>query len=143
MKLSHEEVLDLLAQRPPILLVDEAEDMVPGEYAVATWHVPEDMAIFEGHFPGNPVLPGVYTVESSAQTSILMFTCQERYHGKTPLFLGINNVKFKNMVRPGDTLRLHATFLSERVEKAICSAHVDVTVNGVPTAEADVTLAFR
>ena len=143
MKMDHEKILDLLAQRPPILLVDEAEDVVSGEYAIATWHVPEDMAIFEGHFPGNPVLPGVYTVESCAQTSILMFTTQDKYYGKTPLFLGINNVRFKNVVRPGDTLHLHATFLSEREEKAICSAHVDVTVNGVPTAEADVTLAFR
>ena len=102
MKMDHEKILDLLAQRPPILLVDEAEDVVSGEYAIATWHVPEDMAIFEGHFPGNPVVPGVILCEMMGQASCCLLA--DKATGCTPYFTKMNNVKFKNPVKPGDTL---------------------------------------
>ena len=141
--LNHEQVMEIIPHRDPMLLIDEATEFVPGVRIVAKFYVDPAREIFKGHFPGDPVLPGVYSVEACAQAADLVLMTRPEYAGKTPLFLGINNVRFKNVVRPGDTLRLHATFLSEREEKAICSAHVDVTVNGVPTAEADVTLAFR
>ena len=143
MKLSKDQIKEIIPHRDPMLLVDTVEEMNAGENIVTTFYVDPSREIFKGHFPGEPVLPGVYSVECMAQTADILLLSAERYAGKIPLFLGINNVRFKNVVRPGDTLRLHATFLSEREEKAICSAHVDVTVNGVPTAEADVTLAFR
>ena len=141
--LNHEQVMEIIPHRDPMLLIDEATEFVPGVRIVAKFYVDPAREIFKGHFPGDPVLPGVYSVEACAQAADLVLMTRPEYAGKTPLFLGINNVRFKNVVRPGDTLRFHATFLSEREEKAICSAHVDVTVNGVPTAEADVTLAFR
>ena len=67
--------------------------------------------IFKGHFPGEPVLPGVYSVECMAQTADILLLSAERYAGKIPLFLGINNVRFLKKILPGDTIEIHAKML--------------------------------
>ena len=94
-------------------------------------------------FPGDPVLPGVYTVEIMAQTSDILILSTERYAGKVPLFIGINNVKFKSPIRPGDTLEIHSEMTYEKEEKAIVTCSAEVYDDGVLACTGDVTLAMR
>ncbi|MBQ4411076.1 MAG: 3-hydroxyacyl-ACP dehydratase FabZ [Firmicutes bacterium] len=133
----------VIPHRDPMLLVDTVEEMVPGESIRTTFRVDPARDIFAGHFPGEPVLPGVYTVECMAQTAdILLLSC-ERYAGKVPLFLGIDAVKFRSRIVPGDTIEIRAFLAKERPEKAIATCHAEVYDNGALAAEGDVTLAMR
>ena len=143
MKLNHEEVMAITPHRDPILLVDEVSELVPGQSIDASFWVDPERDIFRGHFPGNPVLPGVYTVEATAQVSGIMLLVKPEYKGLTPLFLGINNVHFRKKILPGDTLQIHAELLSERPEKAIVTCKCTVTVGGELAADSEVTLALR
>ncbi len=143
MKLDHEQVMGIIPHRDPMLLIDEVSDIVPGEYIEASFWVDPTREIFKGHFPGDPVLPGVYTVEATAQAADILLMLKPEYAGKTPLFLGINNVRFRRKILPGDTLQIHAEMLSERPEKAIATCKCVVKVGGELAAETEVTLAMR
>ena len=116
MKLTQEEIKQIIPHRDPMLLVSTVEEMVPGESIVTTFWVDPQREIFKGHFPAEPVLPGVYSVECMAQTADILLLSTERYAGKVPLFLGINNVRFLRKILPGDTLEIHAKMASERRE---------------------------
>ena len=143
MLMDKEAIKKVIPHRDPMLLVDTVEELVPGERAVTTFRVDPEREIFQGHFPGDPVLPGVYTVECMAQTAdILLLSC-ERYAGKVPLFLGIDAVKFRSKIVPGDTIEMRAALAKERPEKAIATCHVEVWNKGELAAEGDVTLAMR
>ena len=143
MKLDHEQVMGIIPHRDPMLLIDEVSDLVPGEYIDASFWVDPAREIFKGHFPGDPVLPGVYTVEATAQAADILLMLKPEYAGKTPLFLGINNVRFRRKILPGDTLQIHAEMLSERPEKAIATCKCVVKVGKELAAETEVTLAMR
>lgn len=142
-KMNHEQVMEALPHRAPMLLVDEVLSLVPGKEVTARFHIREDMAIFQGHFPGNPVLPGVYSVESMAQTADVLVLSIEKYRGKTPLFLGIQKASFKRMVKPGDTLTLHVTMVSEREDKAIITCKGEAFNGDALCAECEIALALR
>ena len=143
MILDKEAIKKVIPHRDPMLLVDTVEELVPGERIRTTFWVDPEREIFAGHFPGDPVLPGVYTVECMAQSAdILLLSC-ERYAGKLPLFLGIDAVKFRSKIVPGDTIEICARMAKERVEKAIATCHAEVYDNGALAAEGDVTLAMR
>ncbi|MCR4804712.1 MAG: 3-hydroxyacyl-ACP dehydratase FabZ [Clostridia bacterium] len=143
MRLNREEIQRIIPHRDPMLLVDEVLDLAPGESIEATFWADPAREIFKGHFPGEPVLPGVYTVECMAQTAdILLLSC-ERYAGKVPLFLGIDSVRFRAKIVPGDTIEIRAVLAKERPEKAIATCHAQVFVRGGLAAEGDVTLAMR
>ena len=135
MKLTQEEIKQIIPHRDPMLLVSTVEEMVPGESIVTTFWVDPQREIFKGHFPAEPVLPGVYSVECMLST--------ERYAGKVPLFLGINNVRFLRKILPGDTLEIHAKMASERREKAIATCTAEIYCRGELAATGDVTLAMR
>lgn len=142
-KLNHEEVMAVIPHRDPMLLIDEVSHLVPGEEIVASFYVDPAREIFRGHFPDDPVLPGVYTVEATAQAADILLLSLDRYRGKTPLFLGINNVRFRRKIVPGDTIEIRASMLSERVEKAIATCSAKVYVGEELAAETEVTLAMR
>lgn len=143
MLMDKEAIKKVIPHRDPMLLVNTVEELVPGERIVTTFWVDPAREIFAGHFPGDPVLPGVYTVECMAQTAdILLLSC-ERYAGKVPLFLGIDTVKFRSKIVPGDTIEMRAVLMKERPEKAIATCHAEVYDNGELAAEGDVTLAMR
>lgn len=142
-KMDHQQVMEVLPHRPPILLVDEVIDLIPGQEITAVLHVSPNMDIFRGHFPGNPVLPGVYSVESMAQSSVILMMTIEKYRGKTPLFLGIQSASFKRPIQPGDDLRLHAVLISERADKAILTCHCETYVGKDLAAQCEVAVAMR
>ena len=142
-KLTQEEIKNIIPHRDPMLLVSTVEEMIPGERIVSTFWVDPDREIFKGHFPGEPVLPGVYSVECMAQTADILLLSMDRYVGKVPLFLGINNVRFLRKILPGDTLEIHAKLASERVEKAIATCAAEVYNHGELAATGEVTLAMR
>ena len=143
LKYNHEQVMNVIPQRDPLLLIDEVQSLEPGNSITATFFVRPDMAVFQGHFPEEPILPGVYTVESAAQASSILFLSLDRYTGKLPLFCGIDNVRFLKKVKPGDTITLKGEYLSEYVEKSIVKSHVEVFNGDERAAMVDVTLAIR
>ena len=143
MKLAQEEIKNIIPHRDPMLLVSTVEEMIPGERIVSTFWVDPEREIFKGHFPGEPVLPGVYSVECMAQTADILLLSMDRYVGKVPLFLGINNVRFLRKILPGDTLEIHAKLASERVEKAIATCAAEIYNHGELAATGEVTLAMR
>ena len=143
MVMNQEEIKKVIPHRDPMLLVSTVEDLVPGESIRTTFYVNPEMALFKGHFPGDPVLPGVYSVECMAQSSDILVLSTERYAGKTPLFLGINNVRFKSKILPGDTVEIVAKWSSERVEKAIVTCSAEMYNHGALAVTAEITLALR
>lgn len=143
MTLTHAQVMEIIPHRDPMLLIDEVSELIPGQRVTASFWVDPAREIFRGHFPGDPVLPGVYTVEATAQATDLVLMTKPCYAGKTPLFLGINNVKFRKKILPGDTLEIHAELFSERPEKAIASCRCQVFTDGDLAAESEVTIAMR
>ena len=142
-KLNHEQVMEIIPHRDPMLLIDEATEFVPGERIVATFWVDPAREIFKGHFPGDPVLPGVYTVEATAQATDLVLMTKPEYVGKTPLFLGIDQVRFERKILPGDTVEIRAALASERREKAIATCSAELYRRGELAATGVVTLAMR
>ncbi|MGD9696686.1 MAG: 3-hydroxyacyl-ACP dehydratase FabZ [Thermoleophilia bacterium] len=105
---------ELIPHRPPFLFVDEVLELAPGVSARARFHVDPELAFFAGHFPGNPILPGVIIVEALAQTGGLAAMAEPGSEGKLALFAGISNTRFRRVVRPGDELILETRLTRRR-----------------------------
>lgn len=104
--LDTEAIMKILPHRYPFLLVDRIVDLVPGEHVIGEKNVTVNEPFFQGHFPGKPVMPGVLIIEAMAQTGgILLLNAQSTPSEKLVLFTGIDNVRFRRTVLPGDTLR--------------------------------------
>lgn len=143
MLMNQEEIKRIIPHRPPMLLVDTVKELQPGNRIVTIWYVDPAREIFSGHFPGDPVLPGVYSVECMAQTADILLLSMEEYRGKVPLFLGIDNVRFLSKILPGDTLEICAALTNHRPEKAIATCSAELRSSGRLAATGDVTLAMR
>jgi len=102
--LTRPEIEVILPHREPFLLIDEVLELEPGERVVARKTVREDEWYLAGHFPGRPVMPGVLIVEGMAQTGAVAVLSQEENRGRLALFAGIDDVRFKRIVEPGDEL---------------------------------------
>ena len=125
--LNTQEIMDILPHRSPFLLIDTIEEMVEGERIVGKKCVTFNEPFFNGHFPENPVMPGVLIVEALAQTGAVLILSQEEYKGKTAYFAGLDKVRFKRKVVPGDVLMLEcsAGAFKGSIGKASCIAKVD------------------
>ena len=99
--------VDVLPHRAPFLFVDELTAMTPGVSAEGYWQLTGDEWFFSGHFPGRPTLPGVLMIESIAQLGAATILCDERFAGKLALFGGVDGVRFRRQVLPGDKLELY------------------------------------
>lgn len=102
-------IMKVLPHRPPFLLIDRIFEVEPGKSCKALKNVTYNEEFFKGHYPDYPVMPGVLIVEAMAQTGGYGILTLEGNEGKLPLFAGMNNVKFRKQVVPGDTLILEVT----------------------------------
>lgn len=138
--LNTQQIMEILPHRNPFLLIDTIEELVPGEKAVAKKNVTMNEPYFMGHFPGNPVMPGVLIIEALAQTGAVAILCQDEWKGKTAYFAGINNAKFKQKVVPGDTLELTTEII--KVKGPIGIGKAVAKVNGKTACMAELTFAI-
>jgi 3-hydroxyacyl-[acyl-carrier-protein] dehydratase len=126
--LGREQIEEILPHRDPFLFLDEVLVLEPGERVVARKQVREDEWFLTGHFPGRPIMPGVIIVEAMAQTGAVAVLADEANRGKLALFAGINDVRFKRMVLPGDELEL--TCELERMRGPVGRGKATATVEG-------------
>ncbi len=112
--LNNIEIQNIIPHRYPFLLVDKIIEMEPGKKAVGIKNVTINEPFFQGHFPGAPIMPGVLQLEALAQVGAVSVLSMEEFKGKLALFTGIDNVKFRRQVVPGDTLRLEIEMVSLR-----------------------------
>jgi 3-hydroxyacyl-[acyl-carrier-protein] dehydratase len=110
------EILTRIPHRYPFLLIDRAEDYRPSESIVGIKCVTFNEDFFQGHFPGNPVMPGVLVVEALAQTGAVLMSksLEVDVEGKAIMFMSIDEARFRHPVRPGDVLRMHVEVLKAR-----------------------------
>jgi 3-hydroxyacyl-[acyl-carrier-protein] dehydratase len=135
--LGRTEIEAILPHRPPFLLVDEVVELEPGSRVVARKLVTEEDCA--GHFPGNPIMPGVKMVEALAQAGAVAVLSEERNRGKLALFAGIDDVRFKRIVRPGDELTLTCDL--EAVRGPIGRGKARATVDGELAVRGTLTFA--
>jgi 3-hydroxyacyl-[acyl-carrier-protein] dehydratase len=134
-----EEIEQILPHRPPFLLIDEVVELDPGSRVVARKTVTEEDCA--GHFPGNPIMPGVKMVEALAQAGAVAVLVQEENRGKLALFAGIDGVRFKRLVRPGDELTLECSL--EQVRGPIGRGKARASVNGELAVRGTLTFAVE
>ena len=132
-------VTEILPHREPFLLIDEVLEVTPGVGAVARKTVRADEWYLAGHFPGRPVMPGVLIVEALAQTGAVAVLSQEENRGKLALFAGIDDVRFKRIVRPGEELTLTCDL--ETVRGPIGRGRARATVDGELAVRGTLTFA--
>ena len=138
--LNKEEIKKVIPQRDPFLMIDEVENFIPGESAIAYKNVNIEEWYFKGHFPGNPIMPGVLIAESLAQTGAVAILSVDENKGKNALFGGIDKMRFKRQVVPGDRLKLEVKIIKRKgpigVGEAIAS------VDGKVAAKGELTFAL-
>lgn len=138
--LNKNEIKQIIPQREPFLMIDEVEEYVPGESAIAYKHVSEDEWYFKGHFPGNPIMPGVLIIESLAQTGAIAILSLEENKGRNALFAGIDKMRFKKQVVPGDVLKLEVKIIKQKGPIGVGEALA--TCDGKIVAKGELTFAI-
>jgi 3-hydroxyacyl-[acyl-carrier-protein] dehydratase len=134
-----EDILAILPHRPPFLLVDRIVEIEDGVRAVGLKNVTMNEPFFVGHFPSKPIMPGVLIVEAMAQVGAVVILRQPEHAGKIVYFAGIDGMRFKKPVVPGDTLRMEITL--EKLRRSIGKGHAVATVDGKVVAEGDLMFA--
>ena len=130
----------IIPHREPFLLVDEVVELKPGVRAVGVYRVDPEAWYLRGHFPGNPIMPGVLQVEALAQVGAICGLAHPDYAGRLALFAGIDELRFKRVVRPGDALRLEAEIT--RLRGPVGRADVRATVDGELACRGVITFAL-
>ena len=138
--LNLEDIKKVIPQREPFLMIDEVEELVPGESCTAYKDVKETEWYFKGHFPGNPIMPGVLIAESLAQAGAMAILSLEENKGKNALFGGIDKLRFKKQVVPGDRLKLEVKIIKRKGPIGVGEALA--TVDGKVAAKGELTFAL-
>ena len=134
------EIRGLIPHRYPFLLVDRIEELEPGVRAVGVKNVTQNEPFFQGHFPDYPVMPGVLIIEAMAQVGAVGVMAGGDHKDKLALFAGIDGVRFRRQVLPGDVLRMEVEIV--RLKGAVGRGKGKATVNGERVCEAELMFAF-
>ena len=134
------EIKEIIPHRYPFLLIDKVEITKPGEKGKGYKNVTFNEPYFQGHFPEEPILAGVLLVESIAQVGAVVILSEEKFKGKTPYFAGLNKVRFKKKVVPGDVLEMEIEMIKMR--SSIGIAKGKATVNGEVACEGEFIFAI-
>jgi len=134
------EIMNLLPHRYPFLLVDKVIEIEPMEKIVAIKNVTANEPHFQGHFPENPIMPGVLIVEAMAQACGIMVTYKSEEEGKLGVLTGVDNCKVRRQVVPGDTLTIEAEIL--KVKRGIVKAKASAKVGDELACAAEITFAL-
>ncbi|CDI48176.1 3-hydroxyacyl-ACP dehydratase FabZ [Clostridium tetani] len=129
------DILEILPHRYPMLLIDKVEAVKPGKNIVAYKNVTFNEEFFRGHFPDEPVMPGVLIIEALAQAGAIAVLSLDEFKGKIPYFAGINKAKFRKKVIPGDTLKLEVEMIKLRGSAGIGKGIAKVDEKVVAEAE--------
>lgn len=134
-------IMDVLPHRYPFLLVDRILEIEEGKRAKGVKNVTINEPFFQGHFPQNPVMPGVLIVEAMAQVGAVAMLSKKEFRGKTPFFAGIDKVRFKKVVTPGDVLIIVAELIS--LKGSIGKAKAIAYVNDEVVCEGELLFAIK
>ena len=136
-QLNIQQIKEIIPHRYPMLLIDRVEELVDGEKVTAKKNVTINAPFFQGHFPHEPVMPGVLIVEAMAQAGAVALLSLEQFKGKTAYFGGIDKAKFRQKVTPGDTLILEVEIIKVKSSAGIGKGVA--RVDGKKVAEAELT----
>lgn len=142
MKLGIKEIQEIIPHRHPFLLIDCIEELEPGVRAVGYKSITFNEPQFAGHFPGQPVMPGVLMIEALAQVGAVAILSVEENRGKTAFFGAINNAKFRQVVVPGDRLKLECEIIKQKGPIGIGKA-VATNAEGKVAVSAELTFVVR
>ena len=117
-----QEIMDMIPNRYPICYIDYVDELVPGEEITATKNVTINESFFRGHFPNNPVMPGVLIIETLAQAASILILKSPEFENKTAYLGAIHQAKFRKVVRPGDVLKLHIVMEKKKSNMGIVKA---------------------
>ena len=138
--LDNVEIQKILPHRYPFMLVDKKTEMEEGKWIRGKKNVTINEPFFQGHFPGNPIMPGVLICEALAQVGAVLLLSTEENKGKLGVFTGINNFKFRKQVVPGVTLEHYAELITYR--HGMGKANVEATVDGKTAAKGEISFAI-
>lgn len=131
------QIQEIIPHRYPMLLIDRIEELEPGKRAVSLRNVTAHEEVFQGHFPGNPVMPGVLIVEAMAQTGAVALLSLDEFKGKTAYFGGIKSAKFRKVVRPGDQMVIEVVL--EKIRGSVGLGKAVARVDGKKACTAEIT----
>ena len=134
------QIRDLIPHRYPFLLVDRIEELVAGVRAVGVKNVTQNEPFFQGHFPDYPVMPGVLIIEAMAQVGAVGVMAGREHRDRLALFAGIDGVRFRRQVLPGDVLRMEVEIT--RLKGMVGRGKGRATVDGERVCEAELMFAF-
>lgn len=136
------EIKEIIPHRYPMLLIDRVIEMDIEEklFVKGYKNVSANEAFFQGHYPNEPIMPGVLQIEALAQAGAVAILSMEKYKGKTPLFAGTNKVRFKNKVVPGDRLDLYCEII--KIKGPIGVGKGIASVDGKTVCEAEILFAI-
>ncbi len=137
--LTTQEIMNIIPHRYPFLLVDRILEMEPGVRAVGEKMVTVNEPFFQGHFPGFPIMPGVLIIEALAQTGAVAVLSMPEHAGKIAFFAGVDAVRFRRQVVPGDVLRLEVNL--EKIRRGVGKGSGKATVNGETACEGGLLFA--
>ncbi|MBJ7247809.1 MAG: 3-hydroxyacyl-ACP dehydratase FabZ [Thermoleophilia bacterium] len=138
--LDRDAIQAIIPHRDPFLFVDEIVELEPGVRAHGRWIITGDEWFLQGHFPGNPIVPGVVMVEASAQVAAICALTHPDHQGKFGVFAGIDDVRFRRIVRPGDVLDMVIDV--DRLRGRIGRVRATVTVGDEPAVEGVLTFGL-